>query len=268
MQQKQNPLEELNNFWSGLTKSEKVAWLFNCVGFIASILTLVELARVSTTAPNQAPPKFFAPGLALGLWVIGFFTYIVFLHSYWQKNQRQERYDPAFRTFILLDLLYRFEQPILLAPLLLLVLGLYAIMAIGNSPATAVIFSILLIFALSFGLYIKFTVGDDLLPDRVEVSDDFKIAIESEWSAWDARVAIELARRPWVHPGNFADVAATRNLNPSEIRYILATYAVKHPDTTKFGNVMEQVYSFSQPELKVSGVLVNLSMLQSPYFII
>lgn len=106
-----------------------------------------------------------------------------------------------------------------------------------------------------------------MFSERVEVSDEFKGIVEQEWTSWEKRVMVELSRWQWVHPNNFSDVAATKGLNTQEIRYILATYALKHPETTKFGDVMEHKYTFSSPELKVAGVLVNLETLHSPYYV-
>ena len=77
MEQEQNAVKELKTFWGTLTKSEKITWLFNCVGFIASLITLAELARIQIALPEQSQFILFTPGLALGLWAICFFTYIV-----------------------------------------------------------------------------------------------------------------------------------------------------------------------------------------------
>lgn len=265
MKQEQSAIKGLRDFWNGLTKPEKLTWVFNVVGFVASIITLVETARIWVVVPEQASALLVTPFTGLGLWVIGCFTYIVFLHSYWQHNQRQEKYEGDFRNFLLIDLIYCFRQPVLLFPLVLLVLGLYAIMAIGNSPITAMFFSIFLIGVVSFAVYLRYSEGDNLIPDRLDISNDFKEAVEQDWADWERRIGIELERSRWLHPKDFSDLAATQGLAAREIRYVLALYASKHPETTKFGDVVKHIYPLMAPDLVVAGVLVRLDVLEPPY---
>jgi hypothetical protein len=256
-------INQLKQFWNGLSKPEKATWIAVTLGFIVDSIAIVHI--ILAIRLTQVDYGVISSGTAFGIWLIAGFMYLSFLKAYWEKNRKIQIFHRDFRFFLLRDLLFNFEKPLLLLPLVLLTLLFFGILgSVDPQGALNIMVGTCLGFVLLLLIMFKF-IGNEIVNQDKEMAlqrptEDFKQQVEDNWGFWERRIDIELSKRIWITWRAFPDIIKTDNLSRVEIEYILARYASKNPEQVRFGTIRKRFTLDSGDLWKYveSGALVNL----------
>ncbi|MBI5566638.1 MAG: hypothetical protein HY870_17185 [Chloroflexi bacterium] len=229
------------------------------VGFIVDVITLASLILALNLNPLTLP-RFLSPGLALGIWVIACYTYLAYVHYYWEKNRKQKRFRNQFSQFLLRDLIREFRSPAALFPAIVLAVLFVAVLSLDTALST---------IALIAGIVLCI-VGPFALAIRSDSDTDEKKAkrfAEENWAFVKKRVKQELSTKAWIDCNDLSDIALTWKVDNRAMQYVLAKYAAENALSTRYGGVYKK--GDDGKGTLVSGsakVLINLQNLDRTKF--
>ena len=201
-------------------------------------------------------PTFITPGLALGIWFIASYTYLAYLHRYWEMNVLEKRFHQRFGTFLVGDLVLRFRSPFALLPAIVLLIVLIAILA---SNVTFLLLTIMLVVPVCLVLgwmYVQ-RVRNELRDEEEKIKS--KSPVDENWTSLKKRINQELENMQWIDAGALSDIAMVRGIDVSALGYAFAKYAAENAAATKHAHVCRR-----SDRVCVSGytkVLINLQNL-------
>lgn len=259
---KKNYFREFFSFWGNLSKSEKATWIATGLGFIVDTIAILQIISFNQSKENTTP--FYAsPELAFGIWIIAGFSYLAFLHAYWENNKQSCGFSSTFTNFLYKDLLLGFKRPSLLFPGVILILLLFAISTSETSGFLTTMLSVSTLMGLIFLFMAKsdpYALGltDDKNSSK-ELSQNFKDEVENDWDFWAKRLNIELSRNFWITTSELEDITIAKGFEIHQIQYILALFAFKYPNKAKYGTVWSRNDGQGSDDKKVvSNALIDL----------
>lgn len=217
------------------------------VGFIADSIALISIL-LALNLPNNSIklPNFINPWFAISIWAIAVYTYLSYLHFYWRKNLSSDQLSNNFNAFLGRDLFLKFRKPLLLFPaLVFLIIFIWIVVFIPIILLIPVFF----IFFVS----IFFSITAETEADRR--NKKWRKVIENV----DKLIASRFPQFQWIGFEDLTEISKVFNLSSNQISYILALYALKYPDTAKYGKVYRK-----KDNVVVSGeynVLINLKQI-------
>jgi hypothetical protein len=84
-------VNQLKQFWNGLSKPEKATWVAVTLGFIVDTIAIVHI--VLAIRITQVDYGVISSGTAFGIWLIAGFMYLSFLKAYWEKKRKRFTLD-------------------------------------------------------------------------------------------------------------------------------------------------------------------------------
>lgn len=249
-----------NSKISSFFKFDKIALI---IGFIAdSIAIAAILFSLQTVDIKKNLPNFINPGFAFSLWVITLYIYLAYLHYYWEKNKEIQELSNTFFTF-LLDNLLGFFKPILLFPGLILLIFIFWIVFFVDGPSFST-FGPVLFVAIGIVFIIKiiriFAMVDF---DDEKIDKDFRELVIARWKFLSKYINSLLENQQWVDTDDLSPISLDWGYSDYQMQYILSQYALKHPETTKYGVLIVRKTKKEDPYLLKGGekVLINLESL-------
>ena len=234
-------------------KFDKVALILGFIVDTITISSILLVIKIPEVSINLSP--IISPGLALALWVITGYIYLVLLHRYWES--KDEFSNRTFGVFLSEDLIFKFKNPILLFPWLILIVILFWI-AFAFDPSGglagglgAILF---IIFFVSFFAYAMST--DD---DEEPVTEEEKGEIDKNWDFLIERINLKLKRNQWLTIHDLGEIADIWEISTSAMNYALTKYAFEFPEDVEYGYVHRR-----EDDALISGrmpVLINLEMI-------
>jgi len=94
------------------------------IGFIVDLITLSTILLSFLGFRVKGLHLVVSPSFAFALWVLSAYTYLAFLHTFWEKHLHEKQYADKFSVFLIDEVFVHFREPWLLLPVLLL--GSYA----------------------------------------------------------------------------------------------------------------------------------------------
>ncbi len=250
-----------------LKTAEKITWAGTIIGLIVDLIAIVQIIAVLVSG-NLSPSYmnfFISPGVGLVIWGLAFFTYIAFLHLYWENNNAEYGFASKFLWFLLKDLILDFRKPFLLFPLIIWIIvgfplsSLVSIL-IPSCFGTILMFGGILLFAAKIMNLNTRDIKTDILG---RVTEATKKEIDEDWTFIENRIMVELERKIIVRYTDFSDLEEVRNYDMQTFWYILALYATKNPKSVKFGALWKENGEEGKPTLIDVNVLVDSRILLS-----
>ena len=232
------------------------------LGFIVDSITLASiLLAIDFKGSQLALPNFITPGLAFVVWLLAVYTYIAFLHSYWSSHKAEKDLAETFAGFLGGDLILRFRSPWLLFPGLVSVVSLGWIIFTANPDLLDCALAAMVLLLLASGVLAWKSL-------RLFLADTsgtgFKNRVENEWSFLEEQIQHRLAERPLVTYLDLEEIAEVWGVDCEKMGYVLAKYAVEHPDTTRYSLLRRRDTGESVSSVRL---LINLqSMNRDEYF--
>lgn len=194
------------------------------ISFVTGIITLISTI-IALQIPNISL-TYVMTNIKIkethlfSFWVIMIFTYIVILHSYWERNKRKLKLDENFVDY--LYSIFTTPRPLFMLPFVILILILFFI--IDSFLATLI-----------------FIVGTITL--LVHYNNGFskvKRYKKSKWSEIKKRLEIELFRYQWFDTSALRDIAYIWGVEHYHLRSLLADYAREEPTKALYRSVYDK----------------------------
>jgi len=246
-------------------KSSSLDVTLRVIGFIADI-TAIGSVLLAMKLPNvgEVLPAFINPSFAFGIWLLGSYLYLSYLHKYWKENAGKTLWAKRFLVFLVGEFIIKFRRPFLLLPGFIWLLVLIAIfMTVGVPTAIQVGALIALILALlsspGWGPYFyKFFIEPLNKTENFDALNNVRITIDTKWKKLKPSIKkkiIGLGSYRWLTINQFKEIMLTEALTEEMMKYALVKYASENPDDLYFGNVYQRkTYSTIIVE---ANVLVN-----------
>jgi hypothetical protein len=201
------------------------------LGFVVDSITLaLILLSIDVGSGEFTVPSFISPWLAFSIWVLAVYTYLAFLHSYWEKHQADQNLSQRFRDFLLFDLILKFHNPLLSAPAIISIMTLFWIAS--YEPA---IIGIIVVVAILSVIDAMITFGLSVVSGSA--SEESKERVEDNWEYLKERIGHRLSRQQWISYNDLKDVAVIWDVPVHNMNYVLAKYATEHPTQTAYAEV-------------------------------
>ncbi len=211
-----------------MTKTDRVTTILAIVGLIADIVTISSVLIIQDLGKSSGLRIEINAWHLFSIWVIGLFTYLGLLRSYWEKYKETEGLDGNFFEFLGFDIFIKFRKPFFLIAFIIFVFLLFWIIpsdARGNAPTFYLILKIIIIiiFAILIGFliqsYIKKIDKEHFIKDKEK--------IDQEWSSISAQLSVELEKFPYCGETYIERIGTLFLLNSRmyAAKYIFTKYA-------------------------------------------
>jgi len=232
------------------------------IGFVVDTITLISiLLALNLENKSLTLPNIVTPGLAYGLWFITCYTYLAYLHYWWEKNRLEKGYHEKFSTFLLADLILRFRSPLALFPAFALIIILIALLV--SNLAVLVPVSLFIGLPLATVFIVKIGSTIDALRDE-ERKNKSKQLIDKNWISLKKRIKQELENKQWIDSGDLSDIAQVWEIGYMELGYAFAKYVFENATVARYAYVCGR-----SDKTCVSGgwrVLINLQNLDQDIY--
>jgi hypothetical protein len=255
-----------------LKTAEKVVWAGTIIGLIVDLIAVSQIIAVLVSGNlNPSYMRFFiTPSTGLVILGLALFTYMAFLHLYWENNSDKYGFSSKFLWFLLKDLILNFRKPFLLLPFIILVIVGYPLLSLVSILLPSC-FGTFLIFGGTFLFIAKIiNLGSKNIKTDIlgRVTEATKKEIDNDWSFIENRIRVELERKYIVGHTNFSDLEEVKKYDMQTFWYILALYATKNPTSVKFGGLWKENEE-GEPTLIGINLLVDSRILLSEkYFVV
>jgi len=251
-------------------KSSTIDVTLRIMGFVAD-LTAIGSILLAIKLPNlgQSLPLIVSPIFAFGIWMIGAYLYVSYLHKYWKENSGKNLWAKRFSVFLVGELIIKFRRPFLLLPGLVWIVALVWIGATVGIP-TAVYIPFLITVAIAVVIvfvgalegkwgyddFAKYFVKPLNEAEFVEGLNKAKAIVDRKWRKLKPIVEKKLDRYRWLAIEDFKEISVTEELTEDMMKYALIKYAAENPSETCCGNVYGKD-RWGDPVLHEENVLVN-----------
>lgn len=253
--------------------AERVTWIGTIIGLIVD---LIAIAQIIAFTLNQDIGFsylniFISPQVAFIIWFLAIFTYLGFLHLYWENHSSENNFSSIFLGFIFSDLILKFKKPFLLLPIIIWIIVGFPLLALVSILLQGLFTTILFLglFILVIAKMMSFIARNSKVDLTGRLTQETKDEIESDWIFLENRIKSELERKVFVSYKNFHDLEEVRGYDMQTLWYILALYASKNSDTSKFGALWKLSDDGSDPSLIDTNVLADSRIfLSKNYYIL
>jgi hypothetical protein len=255
-----------------LKTAEKITWAGTIIGLIVDLIAVSQIIAVLVSG-NLHPSYmrfFITPSTGLVIWGLAFFTYIAFLHLYWENNIDKYGFASKFLWFLLKDLILNFKKPFLLLPFIIWMIVGYPLLSLVSILLPSCYGTLLLLGgAFLFMAKIMNVSANDMKTDILgRVTEATKKEIDEDWTSIENRIRVELERKLIVRYTDFSDLEEVRSYDMQTFWYILALYATKNPESVKFGALWKENGEEDKPSLIDVNVLVDSRILLSKGYLV
>ena len=244
-------------------KSSTIDVTLRIIGFIAD-LTAIGSILLAIKLPNlgQSLPLIVNPIFAFGIWMIGAYLYVSYLHKYWKENSGKSLWAKRFSVFLVGELIIKFRRPFLLLPGFVWIVALVWIGATVGIPDPVYVVFVVAAFILICSVVAW---GSNFIPyfikplneaESMERLNKVKTIVDGKWGNLRPIVEQKLGRYFWLAIEDFKEISVTDELTEDMMGYALIKYAVENPSETHFGNVYYRD-QWGDPVLHMENVLIN-----------
>ena len=228
---------------SPVTKFFQFDPIARIIGFVVDVITLLSLL-FAIRLNSVDLPSFITPALALGIWCIASYTYLAYLHRYWEMKMLEKQFHRRFGTFLVGDLVLHFRSPFVLLPAFVLIIILVAILA--SNPTTislsvilgVVLVPLLLILGGGYVLRVRAELEEEENESKNEKERNrARSFVDENWTSLRKRIKQELETKQWIDARSLSDIAMVQGIDDSALTYGLAKYATENAITVKYGYV-------------------------------
>lgn len=216
-----------NSFWQTLETPLRV------IGFTADIIAIITVLYSSNN--DTETPLFISPHFAIAILVLSTFLYFGYLHSYWFKNK--DKYNANFGLFITEDLIYNFQSPFHLFPIVLIIVLFYLIVIVSNLDEDPILMIVAWLGGLALLVGIGATIAMKIEDLGKKSSAIAKSRVIDNWEFWEKQISLKIKDTPWLSVYDFEDSMIAQNIDKESVIYALAHYAMLHSEETEYGVV-------------------------------
>jgi len=252
--------------------AERITWTGTIIGLIVDLIAIAQIianalrGNVGFSYLNV----FISPTTGFVIWGLAFFTYVAFLHLYWENNIDENGFSLKFSWFIVNDLILEFRKPFLLLPFIIWIIIGFPLLSLVSVLLPSCFGTILMIgiMILIVAKIMNLRSNDFKTDIMGRVTERTKHEIDNDWVFLENRIKVELERKIFVRYSDFTDLEETRSYDMQTFWYILALYASKNSGTAKFGALWKVKGNDGKPSLMDVNVLVDLrNFLSSDYYV-
>jgi hypothetical protein len=208
------------------------------LAFVVDVITMASILAVTNgnNGPNIIFTNIRLNALhALVVWCIGFFCYLAYVGHYWKSTGIDA--SITFAQFVKSELIIGFKHPFVLLPGLIFMVMLVwvAVEVIILVPEIGIIIGSVIGLIVILALAVAMS-----SPLDYSTVAAFRNDVTSDWPKWDKAIQSRLVSTIWISCSDMKDVMTVWSVPVTEIHWLLAMYAEKHPRTCVYGSVYNQ----------------------------
>lgn len=209
------------------------------IGFIADITAIVTVIfAIKVDAIARFLPFMVSPWVLLPIWLISFYTYVCWLHYYWESTKILHGWSNRFSVFFLGEMVLRLKKPVTLLPLLVIIIA-----GAWIAQTTGIWWYLFVPFALFAFIYFVIIVSDwPGFRHKYLVSSSVadKELVDSRWVELAPIIQTKTNGFNWLTAGHLNDIMVAWEINEPTVLYAFAKFAAERPEQFQYGNIKDK----------------------------
>jgi len=256
--------------------------ILRVIGFVADIIAIGSLIwqiiSYNTASTHISAPiyKMFL-WLVILIWLIAGYTYICYLHSYWEKTRKSEKWAHRFAAFVVGDLVVRFRKPVLIFPAVILfaiilttlvvTVGITSTLAIIGIATFVCLFERIFLMIIAdvdlYDIFIRSKKPADISMPYLGILG--KSEVDDRWEQLKELIKTKLTDNDYLVDYYFRELDIVYDFDRAKIHYAFARFALENPDLAYYGVVTEKEDTDGE---NAALLLVNLQKIDIDKYIL